>query len=196
MPDTVILLVAFSGGVVAALGQAAIPYFIGRAIDFASIDPEADKFRTEVLMLVAAAALCAVFTGIRGKCVSPQQTVLHTMFTAPLLTCTAMHLVQSFRAAVRPDGKPKVGFMSSQHMFWRPGGLFTVAMARLNARIRSRLFSALLTQEIGFFDKTKTGEITSRLSADTTTVADQVCLCVTLRGLSALPLHVMLLVGA
>ena len=38
-----------------------------RAIDYASIDPEADKFRAEVLMLVAAAALCAVFTGLRGE---------------------------------------------------------------------------------------------------------------------------------
>lgn len=28
--------------------------------------------------------------------------------------------------------------------------------------------------EIGFFDTTKTGEITSRLAADTATVADQV----------------------
>ena len=51
-----------------------------------------------------------------------------------------------------------------------------MAMARLNARIRSRLFGTLLRQDIGFFDKTKTGEITSRLAADTTTVADQVCL--------------------
>ena len=51
-----------------------------------------------------------------------------------------------------------------------------MAMARLNVRIRRRLFASLLRQEIGFFDSTKTGEITSRLSADTTTVADQVCL--------------------
>lgn len=49
-------------------------------------------------------------------------------------------------------------------------------MARLNVRIRHRLFASLLRQEIGFFDSTKTGEITSRLSADTTTVADQICL--------------------
>ena len=103
MPDTFILLVAFSAGVVAALGQAAIPYFIGRAIDFASIDPEADKFRTEVLMLVAAAALCAVFTGIRGECRSSEQTVLHVMPTAPLLMCTAMHLeCKAVHAAVLP----------------------------------------------------------------------------------------------
>ena len=68
-----------------------------------------------------------------------------------------------------------------------------MAMARLNVRIRSRLFSALLRQEIGFFDKTKTGEITSRLSADTTTVADQVCLCASFHSRRHLPLHAMLL---
>ncbi|KAK9831825.1 hypothetical protein WJX74_010840 [Apatococcus lobatus] len=56
------------------------------------------------------------------------------------------------------------------------GGLFTVGMNRLNVRIRTRLFQSLLRQEIGFFDVTKSGDITSRLSADTTTVADQVCL--------------------
>ena len=66
--------------------------------------------------------------------------------------------------------------MSDSNICFRAGGLFTVAMARLNVRIRSHLFGNLLQQEIGFFDKTKTGEITSRLAADTTTVADQVCL--------------------
>ena len=42
------------------------------------------------------------------------------------------------------------------------GGLFTLGMARLNLRIRSNLFDSLLRQDIGFFDTTKTGEITSR----------------------------------
>ena len=35
---------------------------------------------------------------------------------------------------------------------------------------------ALLAQDIGFFDVTKTGDITSRLSSDTTLVGDQVSL--------------------
>lgn len=39
--------------------------------------------------------------------------------------------------------------------------LFTLAMARLNMRIRTQLFHSLLRQDIGFFDTTKTGEITS-----------------------------------
>lgn len=56
------------------------------------------------------------------------------------------------------------------------GGLFTVAMTRMNVRIRKELFTSLLHQTIGFFDTTKTGDITSRLSADTTSVSDSVCL--------------------
>jgi ATP-binding cassette subfamily B (MDR/TAP) protein 9 len=35
---------------------------------------------------------------------------------------------------------------------------------------------SLLSQDIGFFDTTKTGDITSRLSSDTTLVGDQVTL--------------------
>lgn len=119
--DTPLILVAFAAGTVAALGQALIPYFTGRIIDYASIDPNRAAFQVTTLKLIAVAFGCAVFTGIRG-------------------------------------------------------GLFTAAMARLNVRIRRELFGSLLTQEIGFFDTSKTGEITSRLAADTTTVSDQICL--------------------
>ncbi|KAJ1146776.1 hypothetical protein NDU88_013036 [Pleurodeles waltl] len=47
------------------------------------------------------------------------------------------------------------------------GGLFMFTMASLTRRLRVLLFQALVRQEIGFFESTKTGEITSRLSADT-----------------------------
>ncbi|XP_051899584.1 antigen peptide transporter 2-like [Pristis pectinata] len=47
------------------------------------------------------------------------------------------------------------------------GGLFMFTMSRLNKRIRNQLFSSLVRQEIAFFDATKTGDITSRLSTDT-----------------------------
>lgn len=56
------------------------------------------------------------------------------------------------------------------------GGLFTVGIARLNIRLRTQLFNSLLLQDMGFYDSAKSGEITSRLAADTTTVADQICL--------------------
>jgi ATP-binding cassette subfamily B (MDR/TAP) protein 9 len=56
------------------------------------------------------------------------------------------------------------------------GSIFTVVGARVNVRLRVKLMDALLSQDIGFFDVTKTGDITSRLSSDTTLVGDQVSL--------------------
>jgi len=48
--------------------------------------------------------------------------------------------------------------------------LFTSAGERVVTRLRNDLFAHLLGQEIAFFDEHKTGELTSRLSADTTLV--------------------------
>lgn len=56
------------------------------------------------------------------------------------------------------------------------GSIFTVVGGRVNVRLRLRLMDSLLVQDIGFFDTTKTGDITSRLSSDTTLVGDQVTL--------------------
>ncbi|KAL6751648.1 hypothetical protein V8C86DRAFT_2773879 [Haematococcus lacustris] len=120
-PDWHIIALAFLAGCLAALAQACIPYFTGLVIDYASIEPDRDKFLTTIKRLVAVAVLCGLLTGSRG-------------------------------------------------------GLFTVAMSKLNVRIRKRLFKSLLAAEVGFYDTTKTGEITSRLSADTSTVSDSVCL--------------------
>ncbi|XP_043938083.1 antigen peptide transporter 2-like [Protopterus annectens] len=47
------------------------------------------------------------------------------------------------------------------------GGLFMFTLSRLTQRIRNFLFSSLVRQEVGFFESTKTGHLTSRLSVDT-----------------------------
>lgn len=52
------------------------------------------------------------------------------------------------------------------------GGVFTLTFAKLNLRLRNHLFRTLMRQEIGFFDENHTGDIISRLSADTTQVSD------------------------
>jgi len=54
------------------------------------------------------------------------------------------------------------------------GSIFTYIGARIIVRLRVLLMDSLLSQDIGFFDTTKTGDITSRLSSDTTLVGDQV----------------------
>uniref|UniRef100_A0A667XSN4 Transporter associated with antigen processing, subunit type a n=1 Tax=Myripristis murdjan TaxID=586833 RepID=A0A667XSN4_9TELE len=48
------------------------------------------------------------------------------------------------------------------------GGLFLCAISSFTCRVKVMLFGALTKQEIGFFEAIKTGEITSRLSRDTT----------------------------
>ena len=56
------------------------------------------------------------------------------------------------------------------------GSIFSLVGARVNVRLRTLLMDSLLAQDIGFFDITKTGDISSRLSSDTTLVGDQVTL--------------------
>ena len=44
---------------------------------------------------------------------------------------------------------------------------FTLAGERVVARMRKDLFANVVKQEIGFFDTTRTGELTNRLASDT-----------------------------
>jgi ATP-binding cassette subfamily B protein len=48
--------------------------------------------------------------------------------------------------------------------------LFGVAGERVVTRLRQDLYRAILDQEVGFFDERRTGELTSRLSSDTTLI--------------------------
>lgn len=50
----------------------------------------------------------------------------------------------------------------------------SITLTNLNQRLRDTLFSSILKQDIEFFDQTKTGEITSRLSSDITTVGEAI----------------------
>ena len=52
--------------------------------------------------------------------------------------------------------------------------LFTVAGERIVARLRTDLYRAVIGQTIGFFDASRTGELTSRLVADTTVLQNTV----------------------
>lgn len=56
------------------------------------------------------------------------------------------------------------------------GGLLLSAISAFTCRVKVQLFGALTKQEIGFFETIKTGEITARLSRDTTLMGRTVCL--------------------
>jgi len=53
------------------------------------------------------------------------------------------------------------------------GATFIVMGGRLAERLRCTLFAALMQQEIGFFDTTQIGELTSRMTQDCQQVVDQ-----------------------
>lgn len=52
--------------------------------------------------------------------------------------------------------------------------LFTTAGERVVTQLRQDLFSSLMSQEVGFFDERKTGELTNRLASDTTVLQNTV----------------------
>ena len=54
--------------------------------------------------------------------------------------------------------------------------ILILANGRLQINIRKALFKTLLHQDIGFFDKIETGDLTSRLTSDTTKLSDQIAL--------------------
>lgn len=53
------------------------------------------------------------------------------------------------------------------------GSIFSLVGARVNVRLRVRLLDSVLSQDISFFEMTRTGDLTSRLSSDTTLVGSQ-----------------------
>ena len=69
---------------------------------------------------------------------------------------------------------PKTGFLATRPICRHAqlNGLF--AGYRIVTRMREKLFGSIMRQEIGFFDKTKTGELINRLSTDTSLVGQSV----------------------
>ncbi|KAB1255170.1 ATP-binding cassette sub-family B member 9 [Camelus dromedarius] len=82
------------------------------------------------------------------------QKSMEQFSTAVIVMC-ALAIGSSFAAGIR-------------------GGIFTLIFARLNIRLRNRLFRSLVSQETSFFDENRTGDLISRLTSDTTMVSDLV----------------------
>ncbi|XP_077417177.1 ABC-type oligopeptide transporter ABCB9 isoform X2 [Vanacampus margaritifer] len=107
-----------------------------------------------VIFLIISAVCEAFIPYYYGKAID--SIVVHQSmeyFAKPAITLTVLAFTSSIAIGVR-------------------GGVFTLTFARLNLRFRNHLFRTLMKQDIGFFDENHTGDITSRLSADTTQVSD------------------------
>ncbi|KAM4617028.1 ABC-type oligopeptide transporter ABCB9 [Polymixia lowei] len=125
---------------------------LGRLLAYCSKD--AGLLSVAFLFLLISAVCEAFIPYYTGKAIDG--IVVHQSmeyFTKPLAKLSALALASSLAMGVR-------------------GGVFTLTFARLNLRLRNLLFRSLMRQEIGFFDANHTGDITSRLTADTTQVSD------------------------
>uniref|UniRef100_A0A1A8IQE5 ABC-type oligopeptide transporter ABCB9 n=2 Tax=Nothobranchius kuhntae TaxID=321403 RepID=A0A1A8IQE5_NOTKU len=125
---------------------------LGRLLSYSRKD--SGLLSVAVLFLLIS-ALCEAFIpyyyGVAIDSIVVHQSMEY--FAKPVVTVAVLALVSSFAMGVR-------------------GGVFTLTMARLNLRLRNHLFRTLMSQEIAFFDENHTGDILSRLSADTTQVSD------------------------
>uniref|UniRef100_A0A8C6MBG5 ATP-binding cassette, sub-family B (MDR/TAP), member 9 n=1 Tax=Nothobranchius furzeri TaxID=105023 RepID=A0A8C6MBG5_NOTFU len=121
---------------------------LGRLLSYSRKD--SGLLSVAVLFLIIS-ALCEAFIpyyyGVAIDSIVVHQSMEY--FAKPVVTVAVLALVSSFAMGVR-------------------GGVFTLTMARLNLRLRNHLFRTLMSQEIAFFDENHTGDILSRLSADTT----------------------------
>ncbi|CAL8347627.1 unnamed protein product [Lota lota] len=127
---------------------------LGRLLRYSSED--IGLLSMAFLFLIISAVCEAFIPFYTGKAIDG--IVIHQSmeyFTKPLLTLSALALASSVAIGVR-------------------GGVFSLTLARLNLRLRNMLFRSLVRQEIGFFDANHTGDITSRLTSDTTQVSDLV----------------------
>ncbi|KAM9393017.1 ABC-type oligopeptide transporter ABCB9 [Pholidichthys leucotaenia] len=125
---------------------------LGRLLSYCRKDAALLSIAT--LFLIISAVCEAFIPSFYGKAIDSivqQQSMEH--FAKPVFTLGALALASSLAVGVR-------------------GGVFTLTFARLNLRLRNHLFRTLMKQEIGFFDENHTGDILSRLSADTTQVSD------------------------
>ncbi|KAM8840533.1 antigen peptide transporter 2a [Spinachia spinachia] len=111
------------------------------------------------LVMLTMAVLCEMFIPFyTGRVIDILGTqYLSNEFVSALLFMGLYSLGSSFSAGCR-------------------GGFLLCAISAFTCRIKVQLFGALTKQEIGFFETTLTGEITSRLSKDTTLMGRAVCL--------------------
>ncbi|XP_026885088.2 ATP-binding cassette sub-family B member 9 [Electrophorus electricus] len=125
---------------------------VGRLLSYCKQD---SALLTTAFFFLLLSAVCEAFIPYyTGKAIDG--IVMHKSmeyFAKPMIILTVLALVSSVAIGVR-------------------GGVFALTFARLSIRLRNLLFRSLVHQEIAFFDTNHTGDITSRLTSDTTQVSD------------------------
>lgn len=121
--------------------------------------PERWRLSAAISFLVVSSAVTMSAPFFLGKVIDTIYTSSTEDFTASL-TSLCMMLSGVFLAG---------GAANAARVY-----LMQVSGQQIVRNLRESLFSSILRQEVGFFDKTRTGELINRLSADTTLVGRSV----------------------
>uniref|UniRef100_A0AAQ4RGA3 Transporter associated with antigen processing, subunit type a n=1 Tax=Gasterosteus aculeatus aculeatus TaxID=481459 RepID=A0AAQ4RGA3_GASAC len=132
------------------------------------------------LLMLTLAVLCEMFipfyTGrvidILGTQYRPNEFVSALLF----MGLYSLGRYRTIRPPLHSHSSRECACSSQRNIAGCRGGFLMCAISAFTCRIKVQLFGALTRQEIGFFETTKTGEITSRLSKDTTLMGRAVCL--------------------
>lgn len=124
------------------------------------------------LFALAKAEIWLILLGMIGLVVSSGTTMIVPLFFGRVVdaavTSSTMDKVNYYILILL--GIFICGSLASLVRSWA----FTLAGIRVVCRLRRDLFSAIIKQEIAFFDTNRTGELTSRLSSDTQVVQNAV----------------------
>jgi len=118
--------------------------------------PQAGRLALATVFLLLSSAVSLSYPLVIGEVVD----LITQGEAAELIDAAALGLVVLFAA---------LGLLTALRVY-----LFDVAGERVVADLREQLYSALVRQEVAFFDSRRTGELINRLSADTSLIQDAV----------------------
>eukprot|EP00357_Protocruzia_adherens_P026430 CAMPEP_0115038490 /NCGR_PEP_ID=MMETSP0216-20121206/43440_1 /TAXON_ID=223996 /ORGANISM="Protocruzia adherens, Strain Boccale" /LENGTH=662 /DNA_ID=CAMNT_0002418901 /DNA_START=317 /DNA_END=2301 /DNA_ORIENTATION=- len=134
---------------IAVVCQALIPYFTGKIIDSVQEDGgDYDELRDTSLMLI--------YVSLLGK-----------------IDCSPIQSNKSYNVPNPPFANYpfQITILGAVALAIR-GFLYNLAGERIVVEIRQDLYNAVIQKDIAYFDKIKSGDLTNRLSSDTTLLQD------------------------
>lgn len=130
--------------------------------------PKKVNLRRLILLIKPESGILSI--GVLGLLVSTGATAAQPLFFGKVLDAATKSMEDINRSVITLFLIYVVGSIMAIIRGW----LFTLAGHRLVARLRKMLFKSIIRQDIAFFDVSRTGELTNRLSSDTQVVQNAV----------------------
>ncbi|XP_046337858.2 ABC transporter B family member 1-like [Haliotis rufescens] len=146
------------------------------------VEKDVDIIRLITLAKPESGLICFGLIGLLGQSVG---SILSPMFFGRVVDAAKQDMDALDLTVVTVLGIYILGSICSM----AKGCLFTLAGHRMVARLRMKLFDAIIRQEVAFFDQNRTGELCNRLSSDTQVI--QNCLTVNVAMLAKNSLQII-----